>query len=78
MKKVIIDSINEVLLSKGGAAADKIESQTDLRKDLGFDSFDLAELTVRLEDKTGVDIFRGGVISKIGEIEKLLSDVSHR
>jgi acyl carrier protein len=78
MKKEILDSINEVLLSKGVNAADKIDSETDLRRDLGFDSFDLAELTVRIEDKTSVDIFRNGVISKFGEIEKLLCNVKNR
>ena len=78
MKKEILDSINEVLLSKGAIPAAKIDAETDLRKDLGFDSFDLAELTVRLEDKTSIDIFRNGVISKVGEIEQLLPDVNHR
>ncbi len=45
-----------------------IDAQTNLRHDLGFDSLDLAELTVRVEDEFGVDIFEDGIVNTVGEI----------
>ena len=43
-----------------------------LRKDLGFDSFDLAELTVLVEDEFGIDIFADGLVDTIQEVEAKL------
>ena len=43
-----------------------------LRDDIGFTSFDLAELTVRIEDEFDIDIFEDGLVNTVGEIiEKL-------
>lgn len=39
-----------------------------LRDDLGFTSFDLAELTVRIEDEFDIDIFEDGIVSTVGDI----------
>jgi acyl carrier protein len=44
------------------------EVNGDLRRDLGFDSLDLAELTVRIQDKFGVDVFAAGVVRTWGEL----------
>ncbi len=41
---------------------------TKLRENLGMDSFCLAELTVRLEDETGIDVFADGLIDTVGEV----------
>jgi len=68
MNKKVLEAINEVVQGKGDEAINSINESTHLRDDLGFDSFDLAELTVRIEEKTGVDIFENGVIETIGEI----------
>jgi acyl carrier protein len=40
----------------------------DLRAELGFDSLDLAELTVRIEKETGIDIFADSFVLTVGEI----------
>ena len=40
----------------------------DLRRDLGLDSLDLAELTVRIQDRYGVDVFAAGVVRTWGEL----------
>jgi acyl carrier protein len=72
MKEVIIKAINEVLESKGALAVLEVHDNTDLREHLGFDSFDLAELTVRIEEVTGKDIFENGVITTVGEINSIL------
>lgn len=73
MKNIIIGAINEVLEGKGIESITDINELTDLRVDLGFDSFDLAELTVRIEEVTGKDIFENGVISTVGEIFEILN-----
>ena len=39
-----------------------------LRNDIGFDSFDLAQLTVMIEDEYDVDVFEDGLIETVGEI----------
>lgn len=51
----------------------EISSEHSLRTDLGFDSFDLAELTVRIEDRFGVDIFEERTsVDKVSEIYEIL------
>lgn len=46
----------------------EISMNTDLRVDLGFDSLDLAELTVRCEQAFGIDIFADGIVTSIKEV----------
>lgn len=68
----LLDIINTVLENRGKKVAKEIKPEQDLRNDLGFDSLDLAELTVRIEAEFDVDIFEEGLISTVGEIfEKL-------
>ena len=47
---------------------EQIDGTDDLRDQIGFTSFDLAELTVRIEDEFDIDIFEDGLITTIGEI----------
>ena len=49
-----------------------INDQMDLRNDIGFDSFNLAELTVHVEEEFGVDIFEDGIVNSVGEIKAKL------
>ena len=72
MKDIILKAINEVLEGKGATLISEVHSTTDLRGDIGLDSFDLAELTVRIEEMTGKDIFEDGIVTTIGEIENVL------
>jgi acyl carrier protein len=60
--------INEMRAAKGLSKLEIFNESQDLRNDLGFDSFDLAELTVRIEDVTGIDIFSNGIISTVGQV----------
>ena len=39
-------------------------------QEIGLDSLALAELTVRVEQEWGVDVFADGVISGIGELKE--------
>ena len=61
--------INTILENRGRATVDAITRETVLREDLGFDSLDLAELTVKVEAEFDVDIFEDGLVTTVGEIE---------
>jgi len=72
MEEKVIKIINEIRAAKEMAAIDTINAEMRLREDLVLTSFDLAELTVKLEDEFGIDIFEDGLVSSVGEIfEKL-------
>lgn len=68
MEEKLLEIINIILENKNISKIVNINVDDDLRNDLGFDSFDLAELTVRIEDEFGVDIFENGLITKVGQI----------
>ncbi|MEM7478833.1 MAG: phosphopantetheine-binding protein [Planctomycetota bacterium] len=62
---VIIDQ----LMSEQGRGRDcEMTDSILLRKDLGFDSLELAILTVRIEANFGVDVFADGIVSTLGEL----------
>lgn len=64
--------VNEIRRNKGLSSNIALEKGMRLREDLGFDSFDLAELTVHVEEDFGIDVFESGVVDTIGEVcEKL-------
>jgi acyl carrier protein len=73
MEEKIIKCINNILENKDFKEKIIISNDTNLRDDLGFDSFDLAELTVLLEEETGIDIFEKGVIYTFQEIKQKLN-----
>lgn len=52
------------------------DTDTDysLTNDYGLDSFDLAELTVRIEDEYGVDVFEDGSVDSILEIVEKIKE----
>ena len=56
MKK-LLEIINTVLANRGKSTVTSINEASGLRDDLGLDSLDLAELTVRIEAEYDVDIF---------------------
>ena len=60
--------INRILEGKGLDSLEKISPSDKLRDDLGLDSFDLAELTVIVEEDFNVDIFSDGIVENISEI----------
>jgi acyl carrier protein len=70
MRSKVIEIINEILVESGQPAinSNEITNESDLRNDLGLGSLDLAVLTVKLEDLTGIDVFENGVITKFGEL----------
>lgn len=60
--------INTILKNRGKKEIDSIDENTNLRDAIGFDSLDLAELTVRIEAEYDVDIFENGIVNTVGEI----------
>lgn len=72
MEQIVLEIINEIRAAKELAPIETVNAETKLREDLGLTSFDLAELTVKIEDKFDIDIFENGLVNTIGEIlEKL-------
>lgn len=68
MESNLLLIINNVLKNRGKNTIDVITAETHLRNDIGFDSLDLAELTVRIEAEYDTDIFENGIVNTIGEI----------
>jgi acyl carrier protein len=72
MTPSLLDIINLVRANKGRPALTEIKPEHRLREDCHLDSLDLAELTVRIEEASGVDVFADGVVRTIGEIQAKL------
>ena len=70
MEEKILEIINTVLKNRGKEQVKRIKAKSNLRNDIGFDSFDLAELTVRIEAEFDIDIFEDGIVNTVGEILK--------
>lgn len=60
--------INIILEKKEKEKLGKLDQNLSLRNNLEMDSLDLAELTVRIEDEFGVDIFEEGIVDTVEEI----------
>jgi acyl carrier protein len=68
MSPSLLAVINEVRANKGHPPLEVLVTSLTWRDDIGFDSLDLAELTVRIEEKFGVDVFADGVVTTVGEV----------
>lgn len=68
MKTTILKIINDIRAAKSMDTVEALNEADSLRNDLGLTSFDLAELTVRIEDEFDIDIFEDGLVNTIGEI----------
>ena len=72
MEQKVLNIINEIRAAKEMAPIETISAEMKLSEDLNLTSFDLAELTVKIEDEFDIDIFEDGLVSTVGEIfEKL-------
>ena len=68
MEQKVLSIINEIRKAKNLAILEKLNVEDNLRNNLEFTSFDLAELTVKIEDEFDVDIFEDGLVNTIREI----------
>lgn len=64
MKEKVLEIINQIRASKDLTTVLTLKASDDLRNDLDLTSFDLAELTVRIEDEFDIDIFEDGLVNK--------------
>ncbi len=64
----LLANLNIVLESSQRSVLQTLRPEYRLQQDLGLDSLELAELSVRLEAETGVDVFRDGLVSTVGDV----------
>lgn len=68
MENKILEIVNSIIVKKDKSVLATLMPNTSLRNDLGFDSLDLAEFTVKIEDIYDVDIFENGIVDTISEV----------
>ena len=68
IKFMLLNIINEIRIDKNEDKISYLDDSLLLRENLDLDSFDLAILTAKIEDKYNVDIFEDGIVQTIGEI----------
>lgn len=73
MEQIVLSIINEIRAAKSLEPVTELKEETRLREDLSLTSFDLAELTVKIEDEFDIDIFEDGLVNTVGEIYSKLS-----
>jgi acyl carrier protein len=69
----LIEIVNKVLDSNGYASIESMQDDMDLKNDMGFDSFMLAELTVEIEEVYNIDIFKDSLVFTVGDIKRKLN-----
>ena len=70
MENKVLEIINKIREAKNLQPVSELQITDNLREDLELTSFDLAELTVNLEDEYDIDIFEDGLVNTVGEITK--------
>ncbi len=68
MEVKILEIMNTVLDNRTKEKLTNLSPDMHLRNDIGFDSLDLAELTVRIEAEYDIDIFEDGIVNTVSEI----------
>jgi len=68
MEEKILEIMNTVLDNRTKKKLTVLRPEMHLRNDIGFDSLDLAELTVRIEAEYDIDIFEDGIVNTVSEI----------
>ncbi len=69
----LLHVINLVRTNKGLPSLGEIQPHHRLREDIGFDSLDLAELTARIDEEFGVDVFAEGLVYQAGEVDERIA-----
>jgi acyl carrier protein len=72
MKEKVIEIVKNILIENGIELIFDINENTNLRE-LGLTSFDLATLTVMIEDEFGIDVFENGIVYTIEDIVLILT-----
>lgn len=69
----LLEIINKVLENNGYQIINELNDDMNLKNDIGFDSFMLAELTVEIEEASNIDIFKDSLVFTVGDIKKKLN-----
>ena len=69
----LLEMVNKVLENNGYSKVLEITDNMNLKNDIGYDSFMLAELTVEIEEVYNIDIFKDSLVFTIGDIKKKLN-----
>ena len=72
MQDYLLSLINNIRSKKNLDPLEDLQEKMSLLGDLEFDSLDLAELTVRIENDKKIDIFEKEVVKTVGEIIVIL------
>jgi acyl carrier protein len=68
-RETLKEILNDILAEKEGVSqVDALSEDISLTNDLGLDSLDLAEMTVRLEDKYGIDVYEKDIVDEVHEV----------
>ena len=70
--------INQVREYKHQEPIKELPPSLRWREDLGFESLDLAELTVRIEEKFKADVFANGMVHTVGEVLAIITAAPDR
>jgi len=74
VEKRLLNIINSIYKRNFRYKFTELYSETKLGDDLGFDSLDLAELSIKIEMDFGVDVFKGKMLFTVGEIMAKLNE----
>lgn len=64
----LLEIFTDVLNNNDLKSINELNPNDSLRDDLGLDSLALAELTVKIENEFGVDIFEDEIIESVYEV----------
>ena len=64
--------VNEILKASGRQVVSKLLPEHHLQRDLELDSLELAEMTVLIESKFGVDVFEEEIVTTVRDVLKKL------
>jgi len=64
----LLTELNLIRRAAGRKPLERLVESESLREDLELDSLDLAELTVRLQAKFGVDVFAKRNLRTVGDV----------
>ena len=65
---IVLHHINIIRNNTGKENLDNLNPDDRLAGDLNLDSLDLAELTVLIESKCGIDIFKDGIVATVQDV----------
>ena len=68
MKEKVLEIINNIRAAKDMAPVAELHIEDNLRNDLGLTSFDLAELTVNIEDEFDIQIETEEGLNTVGDL----------